>query len=294
MPSPPIATVHHEFGQLCRPHVGVIGTAGGRRERPHEPVLLLGVLDLIASGKCSGEEVVAGRSMRAIVLELIGVVLAASLLLVAPANAVEVQFIPFTAASELDARTYRAIWEESGERIVAAFEAVTCLPFAESIVRAVVAERVSNSGGPEHPMKLRASYVRAVKQATLVHELGHRVLWQLTKRFAGVDGHRTLYLVLDRVWAYVWGEKFAEQRIRDESGWLASYDYGAAWRWARSLRREERVRLWNELLIKNGFPGGCDGSLDIAARQSLQPESIRCGTACSTGSRPKGALESAP
>jgi hypothetical protein len=209
--------------------------------------------------------------MRAIVLQLSGALFTASLFVVAPANAVEVEFVASSAASQSDARTYRAIWEESGERIVAAFEAVTCLPFAESFVRAVVAERVSNSGGPEHPMQLRASYDRAVKQATLVHELGHRALWQLTRRLDGVDGHRTLYLVLDRVWAYVWGKEFAEERIRDESRWLASYDYGAAWRWARSLGREERERRWNELLIKNGFPGGCNGSVDIAAHQSLQP-----------------------
>lgn len=232
--------------------------------------------------------------MRALVLRLSGVALTASLLLVTPANAVEVQFIPSSAASESDTRTYRAIWEESGERIVAAFEAVTCLPFAESIVRAVVAERVSNSGGPEHPMQLRASYDRAVKQATLVHELGHRVLWQVAKRLDGVDGHRTLYLVLDRVWAYVWGEEFAERRIRDESVWRASYDYGAAWRWARSLGRKERVRLWSELLIKNGFPGGCNGSLDIASRRSLQPEPMPLRHNVHHGSRPRGALESAP
>ena len=210
--------------------------------------------------------------MHAIVLTLTGFLLTASLLLVAPANAVEGEFIAFSAASQSDARTYRTIWEESGKRIVAAFEAVTCLPFPESIVRAVVVERVSNSGGPEHPMQLRASYDPVVKQATLVHELGHRVLWQLTKRLDGVDGHMTLYLILDRVWVYVWGEEFAEHRIRDESAWLASYDYGAAWRWARSLGREERVRLWNELLVKNGLPGGCSGSLDIAVRQPLQPE----------------------
>ena len=75
--------------------------------------------------------------MHAIVLTLTGFLLTASLLLVAPANAVEVEFIAFSAASQSDARTYRTIWEESGKRIVAAFEAVTCLPFPESIVRAV-------------------------------------------------------------------------------------------------------------------------------------------------------------
>jgi hypothetical protein len=249
--------------------------------------------------KVKREEMGGGVSMRAIVLKVVGVTLAVSLLVVAPANAVEIEFLAFSTASRSDARTYRAIWEESGERIVEAFEAVTCLPFAESIVRAVVAERVSNSGGPEHPMQLRASYVRAVKQATLVHELGHRVLWQLRKRLDGVDGHMTLDLVLDRVWAYVWGEKFAEERIRDESRWSASYDYGAAWRWTRALGRDERERLWNELLIKNGFPGGCNGSLDVAPRRSLQRESMPRGTACNTGSGPERpvascTVESAP
>jgi hypothetical protein len=43
-------------------------------------------------------------------------------------------------------------------------------------------------------------------------------------------------------------------------GWRASYDYGEAWQWARSLAREERARLWNELLARNGFPGGCNVS----------------------------------
>jgi hypothetical protein len=66
--------------------------------------------------------------------------------------------------------------------------------------------------------------------------------------------------VLDRVWAQVWGETFAAQSIRGESAWEASYDYGEAWQWARTLTRDERTRLWNELLAVNGFPGGCDAA----------------------------------
>lgn len=193
------------------------------------------------------------------VIQLTGAVLTASMLVASPTGAVEVEFVPLSAADQWDARTYRAIWGEFGERIVAAFETVTCLPFTESIVPAVVAEDVSHSGGPEHAMQLRASYVRAVKQSTLVHELGHRHLWQLTERLDGIDGHMTLYLVLDRVWAKVWGEAFADERIRGESSWRADYDYAAAWQWTRSLSLEERSRLWNTLLTKNGFPGGCKG-----------------------------------
>jgi hypothetical protein len=199
------------------------------------------------------------RHVDGILLKARGLVLVAALLGASATGAVEVEFLPLSPADQWDARTYRAIWDEFGHRIVAALEAVTCMPFVEPRVAAVVADDVSHSGGPEHPMQLRATYARAVKQATLVHELGHRHLWQLAERLDGIDGHRTLYLVLDRVWARVWGEGFAAERIATESGWLASYDYSEAWLWARSLSGTERTRLWNELLARNGFSTGCKG-----------------------------------
>jgi hypothetical protein len=204
------------------------------------------------------------RRSKGIVRKAGGVVLVATLLGASAARAVEVDFVPLSPADQWDTRTYRAIWDEYGDRIVAAFEAVTCMPFVEPHVAAVVANDVSHSGGPEHPMQLRATYARAVKQATLVHELGHRHLWQLANRLDGIDGHQTLYLVLDRVWARVWGEDFAKQRMATESGWVASYDYAAAWRWAQSLKHAERVRLWNELLALNGFANGCSGAADAS------------------------------
>jgi len=172
---------------------------------------------------------------------------------------VEVVFMPFSAADEYDAKVYRAIWDEYGERIVGAFETRTCMPFPESSVSATVAEAVSHSGGPEHPMRLRASYARNVKESTLVHELGHRHLWQLAERLDDVDGHKTLYLILDRVWADVWGEEFVNDRVRGESAWHERY--AAAWAWARSLGSEGRARLWNQLLVMNGFPSSCEISL---------------------------------
>lgn len=170
-----------------------------------------------------------------------------------------VDFIPGAVEHERNAGVYQAIWDRDGERIVKAFETWTCMPFAESRVAAVVTDAASNSGGPRFPMRLRAGYFRAVKQSTLVHELGHRHLWQLARRLDGIDGHRTLYLILDRVWADVWGEQFAQDRIRDESAWHARYDYSDAWRWARSLAPTERRRLWNQLLAMNGFSASCGG-----------------------------------
>jgi hypothetical protein len=162
------------------------------------------------------------------------------------------EFVAATAAHDSAARAYREIWEHDGARIVAALEARTCMQFPEAAVAALVNDDVSHSGGPEHPMGLRASYDLDVKRSTLVHELGHRHLWQLTQRLDDLDGHKTLYLVLERVWADVWGERFAADRVRGESSWRASYDYAAAWDWARKLTIDERSRLWNKLLAMNG------------------------------------------
>lgn len=189
------------------------------------------------------------------------ILLAAALFLPGMAGAkVSIDFIPHAPEQEGNARVYQAIWARDGDRIVKALEARTCMPFSESRVAAIVADAPSHSGGPEHPMRLRAGYFRAVKQSTLVHELGHRHLWQFPNRLDGIDGHRTLYLILDRVWADVWGEQFARDRIRDESSWLARYDYSGAWRWARALAPDERMQLWNRLLAINGFPASCRGA----------------------------------
>jgi hypothetical protein len=161
------------------------------------------------------------------------------------------EFIATTAAHESAARAYRSIWEQDGARIVAALEARTCMRFPEAAVAALVGDAVSDSGGPEHPMSLRASYDTEVKRATLVHELAHRHLWQLANRLDDVDGHRTLYLILDGVWADVWGEDFAAAGVRGEASWQASYDYAAAWEWARKLTIDQRGVLWNRLLAMN-------------------------------------------
>lgn len=184
-------------------------------------------------------------------------VLTGVLVVAAAARAQDMQFIPSTAAHGYAVRAYQAIWDEYGDAIVAALESRTCLRFPERNVSAIIADATSNSGGPEHPMRLRASYAPEVKQSTLVHELGHRHLWQLEERLEEVDGHKTLYLVLDLVWEDVWGKAFAEERVRDESDWQANYDYAEAWIWARSLDANERTQLWNELLLLNGISDNC-------------------------------------
>ena len=189
----------------------------------------------------------------------------------------EVVFIPATAALPYAARAYREIWDENGERIVAALEARTCLPFPETSVTAMVDDAVSHSGGPDRPMRLRASYMLDVKKSTLVHELGHRHLWQLAARLDDIDGHMTLYLVLDRVWADVWGENFADERVAGEANWGA--DYAAAWDWARSLSSEQRTRLWkpapgHEQLFRPAA-NSTRGGVRRADAQGTGPQSTR-------------------
>jgi len=186
---------------------------------------------------------------------------------------IDVVFIPASRAELYHANTYRAIWADSGERIVAALESRTCMPFVEPTVWARVEEDVSNSGGPAHPMRLRASYGRDVKASTLVHELGHRHLWRLAQRLPGVDTHMTLFLILDRVWADVWGESFAAARIEGESGWDDEYQY--AWAWVQSLGPDRRMALWNRLLRMNGFDGYCYGP---TAKSSVASRPIGAST----------------
>lgn len=184
---------------------------------------------------------------------------------------VELDFIPYSAAHRHAADTYQRIWNEYGQRIVEALESRTCLTFAERSVAAVIADGVSHSGGPEHPMQLRASYQDHMKKSTLVHELGHRHLWQLVERMEELDGHQTLFLVLDLVWADVWGEAFALAGVEGESGWRANYDYAATWAWARSLSPLQRADLWSRLLRMNGFHAPCGGFSQAPNAQTVGP-----------------------
>jgi len=184
----------------------------------------------------------------------IALVLMAACLAAAADAQPAVEFVATTAAHESAARSYRSIWEQDGARIIAALEARTCMRFPEAAVAALVGDAVSDSGGPEHAMSLRASYDLDVKRATLVHELAHRHLWQLANRLDDLDGHRTLYLILEGVWADVWGEDFAATRVRGEASWHASYDYAAAWDWSRKLTLDQRGILWNRLLGMNDKP----------------------------------------
>lgn len=141
----------------------------------------------------------------------------------------------FTAATE----EYRAIWLAEGQRIVMAMERATGLRFESGPIRALVYEGVSFSGYGSAPIRLRASYPRAVKQATLVHELGHRLIGDIAR--GNTDSHPILFLFLYDVWVELWGKEFADEQVLVESKRRGLYDYEGAWRKALSIPAADRA-----------------------------------------------------
>ena len=154
----------------------------------------------------------------------------------------------FTEAAE----TYHRLWSDEGEAIVNTWQRVTGLTFPQSQITAIVFEGVSTAGGPNTPMRLRASYNADTKRSALVHELGHRLIAQLTTRPADLDEHRVLNLVLYDVWVGLWGNEFAVRQVQVESNQRGRYDYESAWRWVLSLTSEQRLARFAEIKRSNG------------------------------------------
>ena len=147
---------------------------------------------------------------------------------------------------------YRQLWSDEGANIVAAFERITRLSFFQDNITAIVYEGISSSGNRDTPMRLRASYNADTKRSALVHELGHRLIGQLTARPNDLDEHRVLFLFLYEVWESLWGREFADRQVLVESAQRGVYDYESAWRWALSLTREQRAARFAEVLRMNG------------------------------------------
>ena len=155
----------------------------------------------------------------------------------------------FTAATE----EYRRIWTEEAQRIEDTVEQLTGLSFPQTAIEAVVFEGVSNSGDVNSPMMLRASNNSNRKKATLVHELGHRLVDpQLVIRPADIDSHQLLDLFLYDVWETLWGKPFADEAVLVESGQRGLYDYEGTWRWALAMTREQRSARFAEIKRTNG------------------------------------------
>jgi hypothetical protein len=76
----------------------------------------------------------------------------------------------------------------------------------------MVLEVSSSSGYKDKPMQLRASYPSDTKNATLIHELGHRLQSDLFHH--DEDDHKYLFLWIYDVWASSTGGSLPMRRSR--------------------------------------------------------------------------------
>jgi hypothetical protein len=104
-----------------------------------------------------------------------------------------IEFKPQSRQFDKATGEYRRIWADEGHRIVGAMERVTQLRFRSNPIQVIVYEGTSFSGNDRRPMQLRASYPANTKKATLVHELGHRLISDIA---GDVEQHPTLFLFL--------------------------------------------------------------------------------------------------
>ena len=161
-----------------------------------------------------------------------------------------ITFVPRSDSFATAAREYDEIWAAEGPRIIAAMERATELSFiypqfADTAITATVLEKASSSGYRDRSgMELRASYSRDTKRATLIHELGHRLMAGLFRRDEAEHG--PLFLWLYDVWVTLYGKRFADEQVAVER--RRGGPYPQAWDEALALSPEERARRWHAIL----------------------------------------------
>ena len=99
-----------------------------------------------------------------------------------PVRIIRLEFVPESETFAAAVGEYERIWAADAARIVRTMQEVSGLTFTDTAVTAIVFEGVSSSGFRDTPMRLRASYPFDTKQATLIHELGHRLQSPLFRR----------------------------------------------------------------------------------------------------------------
>ncbi len=148
------------------------------------------------------------------------------------------------------AQEYAEIWREDGEWIFQTIERLSGLKFKTKLINALTFEGTSYSV----PLRLRSSYSRTHKEATLIHELCHRLLvdndfyfFDTTNR--GEDVHKAIDLVLYDIWVEILGEESANDS-KDEETSYNNPDYKNAWEWSLSFDKETRQVKFKELVAK--------------------------------------------
>ena len=156
--------------------------------------------------------------------------------------ATEINFKAEAPKFEAAAEEYRMIWKQDGERIAATLHGLTGLHLEPGPIQTVVFEGVSNSGYRDIPMRMRASLPADTKRATLVHELGHRLISRLVPK--DFEEHPVIFLFVYDAWVELWGQEFADAQVAVESRRRGRYDYAGAWKDALALGKTGRAEAW--------------------------------------------------
>lgn len=156
-------------------------------------------------------------------------------------------FTPKSEEFSLAAEEYKKIWQEDGAEIERTLKQVSKLTFPDKSIKVIVFEGISYSGRRGKPMRLRASYPYEIKKAVLIHELGHRLQYNMNLTDE-IDLHRALNLFLYDVWTNLYGQEWADKSVDFEKSLKGLYDYESAWNWALSLTKEERVTQLEKLV----------------------------------------------
>lgn len=143
----------------------------------------------------------------------------------------------------LATQEYQKIWNEEGQEIISAWENKTGLQFRETFINAIVFE----GRGQSHPFCFRANLSSDMKKATLVHEIGHRILYKKIKlpEFSSLENHKNLDLCLYDILKDLYGKDFADVVVETEAKHPL---YKEAWDWALLLSEKERRDKFAELL----------------------------------------------
>ena len=165
---------------------------------------------------------------------------------------ISIKFYPESDKEEFSkaAQEYTAIWKKDGKKIFETIEKFSGLRFKTKLINAVTFEGISYS----LPLRLRSSYHYSHKEATLIHELCHRLLTDNYFYFFDTtnlpeDIHKAIDLILYDIWIHVIGEKSAIES-RDKEISYGDPAYKNAWDWALSFDKEVRKTKFNELVAK--------------------------------------------
>ena len=135
---------------------------------------------------------------------------------------------------------YSEIWKKDRQKIIKLIEKYSQLTFKTKVINAVTFEGISYST----PMRLRSSHSFDQKEATLVHELLHRLLidnnfWFDKKDTFHEDIHKTIDLILYDIWVELLGKDLANKSKDIEIGY-GDPTYKKAWDWALSFSKKQR------------------------------------------------------